>query len=204
LENMDIASPDGLAFLARHFSGSIVRRVPRTAAMPENLCYQNVRQLLATRGGAAVLGWSLRQQPAHWLEATHHAVWRDNNGVLQDVTALPISCTEDHTLFIEDGSDLPHIFDPATPSIFYQIDDCQSTKAWIIGNKRRMRLIADLYAQYARQKIVMTPAGLQRQGGNLAKITDLEVSIARISERLSIYAARLEKGFYDWDPRADR
>ncbi|MEA3213293.1 MAG: hypothetical protein QOE70_6350 [Chthoniobacter sp.] len=49
-------------------------------------CFENVTEIVKRRGGSVQYGWSMREQPAVYVDAAFHAVWRCTNGALIDVT----------------------------------------------------------------------------------------------------------------------
>jgi hypothetical protein len=49
-------------------------------------CYPNVSDKVDTEGGSSVFGWAIYEWPRIWHEFQFHAVWRDPNGILRDVT----------------------------------------------------------------------------------------------------------------------
>jgi hypothetical protein len=49
-------------------------------------CFDAVERQVETRGGSACFGWQLWEWPALYLEAEFHAVWRDGEGALHDIT----------------------------------------------------------------------------------------------------------------------
>lgn len=56
------------------------------ACRPFNDCYFNVRNHCSENGGSPVYGWKLQVFGNTIVEAVHHAVWRNANGQLIDVT----------------------------------------------------------------------------------------------------------------------
>jgi hypothetical protein len=66
-------------------------------------CIGNVRKMIDQHGGEAVYGWSLLETlPDVMMEAEFHAVWRGQDGSLQDVTPKQFSAMEPTTLFLAD------------------------------------------------------------------------------------------------------
>jgi hypothetical protein len=67
-------------------------------------CFWNVRQAVEAEGGAIAYGWEVGEHPG-FLVAEHHAVWRDKNGILKDIS--PGMGDQSHRLFLEDEAALP-------------------------------------------------------------------------------------------------
>lgn len=53
---------------------------------PPDNCYPNVEEMVSREGGESVFGWAIYEWPRLWHEFQFHAVWRDRNGVLHDIT----------------------------------------------------------------------------------------------------------------------
>jgi hypothetical protein len=62
----------------------VTSRPPPTADVRR--CYRNVREQVAAMGGEAVFGWSVWHFPGILIVCNHHAVWRQPDGRLLDVT----------------------------------------------------------------------------------------------------------------------
>lgn len=60
-------------------------------------CYWNVASLVSQYGGHIQFGWQITQVPRFFIQAIHHAVWRDNSGSLIDptekISGSPEICT---------------------------------------------------------------------------------------------------------------
>lgn len=65
-----------------------------------NNCFDDVRREIEKNGGAIQHGWTIWQWPGIFIEAEFHAVWRDSQGRLIDVT--PKLDGEDRILFAPD------------------------------------------------------------------------------------------------------
>ena len=52
----------------------------------ERFCFENVRDVIAGRGGEIVYGWLVWQHGGIFVEAEHHAVWRKPTEELVCVT----------------------------------------------------------------------------------------------------------------------
>ncbi|MDR6624817.1 hypothetical protein [Caulobacter segnis] len=64
-------------------------------------CFYNVRDACAKSSGDIAFGWALWMWPSVNIEAIHHAVWRQPNGTLVDIT--PPELTVPGITFIEDA-----------------------------------------------------------------------------------------------------
>lgn len=64
-------------------------------------CFQNVTEMVRKHGGSVQHGWSMREQPALFVEAAFHAVWRGVDGTLLDVTSRTDGQTK--ILFLPDS-----------------------------------------------------------------------------------------------------
>ncbi|MEC5129022.1 hypothetical protein VSU19_19835 [Verrucomicrobiales bacterium BCK34] len=53
---------------------------------PPDNCYFNVAEMVEREGGDSVFGWAIYEWPRVWHEFQFHAIWRDNEGDLHDVT----------------------------------------------------------------------------------------------------------------------
>jgi hypothetical protein len=193
MQNLDLDSPQAKAFLREHFDDAAVLRVPRTRSMAPDQCYANVADLVSRSGGMAVLGWALRQFPGRWLEATHHAVWKNPSGGLEDVTPTAIQAA--HSLFIE-ANDQPFSgMPPAVPSKFLQIDQSLISRRWIEGNIRRVELIGAVQELISRQPRRLTSQGMEFSG--TTEIMRLHNEIAQITAELNGYGQRILQGDVD-------
>jgi hypothetical protein len=67
-----------------------------------------VRRIVAQNGGEIVFGWTIWEWPNVYIEAEHHAVWRDTSGKLIDITPAQ-------------GGDVKRLFVP-DPTAIYDFD----------------------------------------------------------------------------------
>lgn len=91
-----------------------VKRTAKPRALGN--CYWNVAQVVEESGGEVVLGWAFLMWPKYYFEAMHHAVWRNRDGRLIELTEkYPTDPVHGHTVFLPDASidvsfdRLPHI-----------------------------------------------------------------------------------------------
>jgi hypothetical protein len=73
--------------------------VPHTK---ERFCFENVRNVIADRGGEIVYGWLVWQHGNIFVEAEHHSVWRKTTG--EPVCVTPQTPPEKAITFIPDPS----------------------------------------------------------------------------------------------------
>jgi hypothetical protein len=71
-------------------------------------CSDGVEAKVAACGGSIAYGWTIWEWPGALLTAEFHAVWRDQAGVLFDITPKPAA--EDKIVFVYDSS-YPQNFD---------------------------------------------------------------------------------------------
>ncbi|WP_339483160.1 YecA family protein [Pseudomonas sivasensis] len=64
----------------------IVMKVEHLSFAVPSECYSNVEEQVLRSGGSAVYGWQIWDWPAALTEAEFHAVWRDPNGSLHEIT----------------------------------------------------------------------------------------------------------------------
>lgn len=79
---------------------------------------------IAARGGELVCGWSVVEFDGLYLEAIPHAVWRDEDGQLVDLSASPLK----ESLFVE-GPQRPE--DGPMPDRFMQLSAHPYVTAWL-------------------------------------------------------------------------
>ncbi len=65
---------------------------PKSKYLP-NDCYENVKKHISQNGGDIVYGWSIWEWPQVFIEAFHHALWKNPKGRLIDISP------DDTTLF---------------------------------------------------------------------------------------------------------
>ena len=73
--------------------------IPVAGAVPRD-CFPVVERQVLAHGGTMCCGWQLWEWPRVLLEAEFHAVWRDNNGILHDIT--PKDAPKERILFLPD------------------------------------------------------------------------------------------------------
>lgn len=73
--------------------------VPDTTAAPED-CFEIVRRKVDSDGGEPVFGWLIGEIPGVMIEATFHAVWRDEAGAIHDIS--PQTMVQKKRLFLPD------------------------------------------------------------------------------------------------------
>ena len=85
-QHLPLDHPDAEQFLKAYFPDCQLLRVPITDRKPVDNCYSNVRHTVTPRGGMIQTGWLITYIPRRFIEACHHAVWRNPDGKLEDVT----------------------------------------------------------------------------------------------------------------------
>jgi hypothetical protein len=98
--------------------------VPHTR---ELFCFENVRDVIANKGGEIVYGWLVWQHGNLFVEAEHHSVWRKPFGELVCIT--PQTPPEKAITFIPD------------PSATYDFDKK------LVTNNIRIALVSDAYLE---------------------------------------------------------
>ena len=68
-------------------------------------CHEAVAAQIEREGGAARLGWLIREQPGMYLTADFHAVWENDDGIAVDVT--PSRAGDSRSLFADDDGPFP-------------------------------------------------------------------------------------------------
>jgi uncharacterized protein YchJ len=66
-----------------------------------NDCFQIVSNYILDYGGTISYGWQIWEWPFVFIEAEFHAVWKDNDNVLHDLT--PKQNSASHILFLPDS-----------------------------------------------------------------------------------------------------
>lgn len=79
-------------------------------------CFQNVRDVVAEKGGQIVNGWLVWQHEKFFVEAEHHAVWRKPTGEVVCIT--PQTPPEESITFIPDP---PAAYDFSTGLVTHSI-----------------------------------------------------------------------------------
>lgn len=96
-----LAADDHVQRLAAELEpGGELLLVPRIRRLPLGNCYANVIGTVASSGGEPVFGWMFLCWPRLYVEAQYHAVWRQPDGELVDVTAGFPEDRSAHTLFL--------------------------------------------------------------------------------------------------------
>ncbi len=70
------------------------------ANAPVNDCFSVVPRHVLQHGGEQVIGWAVWEWPRVYIEAEFHAVWRQNDGSLLDIT--PKAASIPRILFLPD------------------------------------------------------------------------------------------------------
>ena len=65
-------------------------------------CFPVVERRVQEQGGEICYGWRIWEWPEVMLEAEFHAVWKDAEGHLHDITPLPAVANANRSLFIPD------------------------------------------------------------------------------------------------------
>lgn len=68
-------------------NGNDVISIPRKSLGEAGSCYWNVHRQILSHGGSMLLGWMLEWSPGLVVEAMHHAVHKQENGDIVDVTS---------------------------------------------------------------------------------------------------------------------
>ncbi len=89
-----------------------------------SFCFENVDRKIAKSGGSKLFGWAIWHIPDLYFEAEHHAVWRNKNGGLIDVS--PQMGQRRRMLFLPDPS---AVYDPMCPHPNILAPDGASPKA---------------------------------------------------------------------------
>jgi hypothetical protein len=107
--------------------------VPIKRAMT-SFCFDNVAQKVREKGGSVAYGWAIWHMPGLYLEAEHHAVWRNKLGNLIDVS--PQMGGHKRQLFLSDDS---AIYDPFRPRPNIMAPDGDSEAARKMVDRGRLR-----------------------------------------------------------------
>ena len=98
----DPLSDKAASFIATLVPGGVPVRLPFTNVSPaykSGYCQMNVNHRVLNEGGERVDGWMIWESPA-FVDAESHAVWRDADGNLIDLT--PRADNEPEILFLPD------------------------------------------------------------------------------------------------------
>lgn len=187
--------PTGAAFLRRFFKGKDVLRLPRARDMEVGQCYENVRTVVKNEGGSIQAGWVLTWLPEHFVEATHHAVWRQPSGELVDVTGptFPLM-TEREINFIADPDTVIGEYDPAKPSLFHQIDKSAGTREYIALTQRRMILTREMFSIVLKLPHWRVSTGWEIPEPHPPKLIHSLSEIGKVDGRRNTYVERFNAG----------
>jgi hypothetical protein len=123
-------------------------------------CFPTVAQQVIQHGGEAVIGWQIWEIENVLVEAEFHAVWRDPQGTLQDITPKPGGT--DQILFLPD------------PARRYQGRQVDNMRQPISGSPAVTELIAASEAEFEffnrndradRHEVKLTPTELEELEG---------------------------------------
>lgn len=84
--HLEPTDPDAIAYRDQFHPGMDLLSVQIDGTMRRGHCYANVTDTIADKGGSMQLCWLIAAVPGRFIEATHHALWRDATGRLHDVT----------------------------------------------------------------------------------------------------------------------
>lgn len=101
----------------------------------ENECFATVDARVTAEGGEKVIGWAIWELKKVYIEAEFHAVWRQPDGVLLDISPRPIPDTQ--ILFV---------VDPRRKDEGFQVDNVRRS----LGKDPDIQRWLDLTAQYYR------------------------------------------------------
>lgn len=102
-------------------------------------CFENVERKVRKSGGAVAYGWAIWNLPSLYFEAEHHAVWRNKNGNLIDVS--PQMASRRRMLFLPDETS---VYDSMRPRQNIIAPDGITTAALEmtnLGNRRHSLLM---------------------------------------------------------------
>lgn len=144
---LDPTSALGARFVGTHFPDQTPLLVQRTRSMEVGMCYSNCRSVAQAEGGSVRCGFIILLCQGLFIEAMHHAVWENPQGVFEDVTAPPYDGMDakracwfypDETILGDD--------DAAIPSIFRRLTDNPNVIEWVHLCITRMRAYKELLA----------------------------------------------------------
>lgn len=98
----------------------------------ENHCYENVKRIVADKGGTAIAGWVIWKRDNMYLEAEAHAVWKTIEGNWIDVS--PHTPLEQQIFFLPD-KDVKYD-GTRIPNRFFQLTGSESVREFIELVKR--------------------------------------------------------------------
>jgi hypothetical protein len=72
--------------LAKSLKAGSLRQVPRPATGRNLSCFWDVHNAVRNHGGSIIPGWRFYWWPGAYIAATHHAIWRKEDGSEVDLT----------------------------------------------------------------------------------------------------------------------
>ncbi len=176
-----------LAIRDASFAGMEIVDVPVAKAVgPSGMCYQNARQQVLKYGGTVELGWQLLIWPGRFVKALHHAVWKNPEGNLIDVTAPAFSgVTSRTTTFIPIGPEIaPDTLDPVEPSVFYSLDADTSSLGYIKATRDLVIARQDMHDFIRKNDLLKCMVGNVFKAGSVPrdKLTILAIKNAKVRE----------------------
>lgn len=165
--------------------------VPRTKNMTVGECYQNVRETVAKFEGEVQLGYAICLWPGKYIEALHHAVWRNPQGRLEDVTGPSYFGMEvGEIAFIPDNSiSLDPLFDPFIPSEFLLLTISPKVKRYTDQLRERVQLKGALTERGKLKGTAVTVNG--RTGFQFAQtdtvVQRIQGSLASLEEKIELF-----------------
>ena len=99
--------------------------------LPIGNCYWNVDRAVNESGGSAVYGWLVYIWPNSHIEAMHHAIWKNKDGQLVDITQGYYETEPVSTFLIDNRIPIDLQKMPNIPSRFFQISENSLTLDFI-------------------------------------------------------------------------
>jgi hypothetical protein len=154
-------------FIFQKFRDGEIKTIRRTAHMQSGECYENVKAVMRERGGSLQAGWIFCWIPGKLIKALHHAVLRNDDGGLEDVTTWPFPLmTNDAYEFIEDNEITIDRFNPSVASIFEPLSKNMAVRAFIEAatevmnlRKERIDLLREFEREHGVDSVVFLPNG---------------------------------------------
>ncbi|MDO7243110.1 hypothetical protein Q5M44_01000 [Acinetobacter pittii] len=196
---------------AKSISPNDVVKVPYfEKLLPLGNCYWNVENMVKTYGGSIEYGWIFNSWNNVLIEAMHHALWKDKNGKLFDVTQNYPMFSKDHIVFISDSNSTLESLDipPAIHNHYYLISDDMNAKNFVLDHKTKIELVRKhlkaLYESGYRcegQRALaagknFNPNSLklkQHSPEALKGLMEIRQQIGRIEQRLGAYISQLNR-----------
>jgi hypothetical protein len=163
LYDLPVAHPACGAFVRRQAWPDALS-VPRFDGGDPARCFHNVFAVVAAHGGELVPGWLLELVPGILARARHHAVWRDAEGRLFDVTSPGRSPDDGTSTFVPDEANVLDFVDsvPVEDRFLTLIQD-SDLRATLVQYRHyieaQRRLLARLVADFRYDTV--PGAGLQ-------------------------------------------